>query len=264
MPKIIMVSGKQGSGKTTLADSLAKELSNRGFPVHRLRFAKVLYEIHDTIYKLIEPYGLKLTGAKDGELLQYLGTEWGQTKFGKSVWVECLKSSVSNLKDTDIVIIDDGRFEHEMDAFPDAVSIRLTCPENIRRSRCSYFRENTTHPSEISLDSYESLGKFTKIIDSEVHDNKSVLQISLQTVYKAIYSFTYSVSLRGNKIDPEVIDPFNTVVSFAELQDLGNDKVYTIFLGLTDKSLLSKVLTSHFTVTKMGAVLALSPTSDRS
>ena len=60
----------------------------------------------------------------------------------------------------DLVIVGDCRFENEFMAFPEALRVRLQCPEDIRRKRCSMWRENVEHPSEIGLDRYANEGKF--------------------------------------------------------------------------------------------------------
>lgn len=162
MKKIILISGKQGSGKTTLADGLQRELKNR-FPerqVVRTRFAKPLYEMHDAVRAVAESYGIPME-MKEGVLLQLLGTEWGRKTKGDDVWVYALKNHLEELPDDAIVIIDDCRFRNELFAFTPALhystfKVRLTCDEQVRKERAQAWRENTTHQSETDLDTFST------------------------------------------------------------------------------------------------------------
>ena len=56
-----------------------------------------------------------------------------------------------------ISVVSDTRFPNELEAFPGAVTVRLDCPEEIRKARIlatpgQNWRENTNHPSETGLD----------------------------------------------------------------------------------------------------------------
>ena len=66
-----------------------------------------------------------------------------------------------------VVLIDDMRFPNEFDAFMGSgvLRIRLECDEEVRKERCSMWRENTQHPSEISLD--DKLESFDLIVRTE-------------------------------------------------------------------------------------------------
>ena len=121
------------------------------------------YELHDVCLPLLKKYGIRdATMKKDGELLQVLGTEYGRKLLGDDVWVKVLKRRVDYWLRVEphLIIIDDCRFENEHDAFPDALRVHLECSEYMRKSRCSYWRTNTDHPSEIGLDNYRARGRF--------------------------------------------------------------------------------------------------------
>jgi len=171
---VILISGKQGSGKTTLANNLEKSIKENFSPnivIHQLRFAEVIYKMHDAVRKVGAGYGLKPQAIKDGELLQYLGTEWGREKYGINVWVNCLKKKIELFEKSmpsfdHIHIVSDCRVRNEFDLFPDAISIRLECDVGKRIFRCEQWRGNAGHHSEINLDKYSFDNKFDINIDT--------------------------------------------------------------------------------------------------
>lgn len=155
---VVLISGKQGSGKSTLADNLVSNLKEKGYSVHRTRFAKVLYEMHDAAIAVAKKYDIQ-AGPKEGEMLQWLGTEWGRNLKGQNVWVDALKKdlNLAQAAGAEIAVIDDCRFENELDFLDNddthsAMKVRLEADKEIRKARCSYWRENDTHISETGLD----------------------------------------------------------------------------------------------------------------
>jgi hypothetical protein len=165
---IILISGKQGSGKTTLAKSLCKRFGTPGLPKWQainMTFAEPLYEMHNYCRKVLTNAGVDpIHKIKDGNLLQLLGTEWGRKTLGENIWVDIckgrIKKEIEMNKDRDpafkpsrlVFIVSDCRFENELFAFDDALTVRLECDDHIRKSRAEMWRENTQHPSEIGLD----------------------------------------------------------------------------------------------------------------
>lgn len=151
--KVILVSGKQGSGKTTLAQALVHKFEQAGEVAMRVRFASTIYEMHDAIKRIAFQYGIPCE-EKEGSLLQFLGTEWGRKLKGDDIWVKALKKKMENMHQNmqPIFIIEDCRFKNELSAFPDAFKIRLRADEEIRKSRADGWRGNTQHQSEIDLD----------------------------------------------------------------------------------------------------------------
>lgn len=182
----ILISAKQGGGKTTLQRLLRAHLETNGWDVCYQKFADPLYEMHDAVQKIAAKYGVS-TLPKDGDLLQLLGTEWGRNKKGPDVWVNALRHSWKQFVDDKAktpdrskkcaLLVDDLRFENEFEAFPRAFRIRLEASEEVRRARASYWRENTRHPSEISLDAYAQSGKFDVTIDAEACSAEQTLAI---------------------------------------------------------------------------------------
>lgn len=183
MSKIIMISGKQGSGKTTLADRLYDKLVNPDTltGVVRLKFADPLYAANEALKDAMEPFGIPVS-EKEGAFLQFLGTEWGRKK-DPDIWVKALKKQVSFYEAQapgSFIIIDDCRFKNEFDAFPDALRIRLKAPEEDRKVRTHVWRDNTLHASETDLDDYES--KFELVIDTGANTKDQTLLAVLKHI----------------------------------------------------------------------------------
>jgi hypothetical protein len=162
--KIILLSGTQGAGKTTQSELLKKLAVVYDYVPRVFKFAEPLYEMHNACLPILKKYGIiPETMTKDGELLQVLGTEYGRRYRGEKVWVNVCRKRVDEwlaLSDNHIGIIDDCRFPNEVDGFTDALCIRLDAPEEMRKERCSYWREGH-HESETALDEYVRTGKFS-------------------------------------------------------------------------------------------------------
>lgn len=169
---IVLISGKQGSGKTTLAESLEEHLRFRfNKKCYQHRFANVIYEMHDECRMILRSYGIEPKPEKDGELLQFLGTNWGRKNYGDNVWAKCTRSAVDKIlkaSPNTVHIISDCRFRNEFSFFPDALRVRLTCSKEVRKARCESWRENDTHPSEVDLDGFED--RFDLVLDTGIYN----------------------------------------------------------------------------------------------
>jgi len=175
MGKVILISGKQGSGKTTLAQGLLEHFTSIHSEV--IKFADPLYELHDLINNKFREWGVERP-RKDGALLQWLGTDFGRKQIDEHLWVKiALKKVNQAVAIRKNVILDDCRFENEFDPFSrsGALTVRLDCPKEIRKSRCDHWREDDNHPSEVGLDEYAGLGKFFLYFNTEKQTSQQVI-----------------------------------------------------------------------------------------
>ncbi len=175
--EIVLISGKMGSGKTTLANELNNRASHR-WVVNQLIFAGPIYELHDLILARMMGWKIPIpTSKKDRKLLQLLGTDWGRASYGDNVWVDIMRNEIQERIENDftevgphiqaLFVISDCRFRNEFDAFPDALRVRLSCKEDVRKSRAESWTDTKTHASEMDLDEYASAGKFDLYIDTK-------------------------------------------------------------------------------------------------
>lgn len=152
-----------------------------------INFADPLYEIHDFARNTLREAGISppYPDAKDGNLLQMLGTEWGRNRIYPDVWVDvCKGRMVKKLEMARgdglnyIFLIGDCRFMNELTAFPGAFKIRLECSADVRKARVSMWRENQDHPSEVGLDGCPVL--FNRVYDSETIPAGELAEMSLK------------------------------------------------------------------------------------
>ncbi|MDX9730219.1 MAG: hypothetical protein RBT63_00475 [Bdellovibrionales bacterium] len=160
---IVLLSGKQGAGKTAIQNKLLLAAGRAGFEAaYALNFADGLYAIHDIVNYGLKELGIVPKSKKDRVLLQLLGTEWGRKVYGENIWVRMLKQKISDLRTLEqkaLVIVGDCRFENEFDAFPEALRVRLVAAEHVRRARAISFGD-PHHASETQLDCYAYNGLF--------------------------------------------------------------------------------------------------------
>jgi DNA polymerase III delta prime subunit len=168
---VILISGKQGSGKSTTSTKLAKELFIDCVDSVSVKFAEVLYGMHDAALAVAASYGIPVL-AKESTLLQLIGTEWGRNTKGQNVWVDAVKHKVLTIINESTkpmaFIIDDCRFENEFHSFDEleamgvlnVIKVRLEAPESERQPRTDSWRSATEHHSEIGLDNYSKEDRF--------------------------------------------------------------------------------------------------------
>ncbi len=157
---VILLSGKQGSGKSTHARAIVDELTHRNYVVFPMKFAATLYQIHDEVRRILREKGIDDLKSIDGPLLQLLGTEWGRKTRGEDIWVKAALSDVERFTmkvnqagKRPVFVFDDCRFPNELAAWgTSSLRIRLDAPETVRMVRAEKWRANVEHPSEIALD----------------------------------------------------------------------------------------------------------------
>jgi len=160
---IVLISGKAGSGKSTLKDALIVALSRREVRAKGLRFAGPLYEASHAVQRALTSYGLEFL-EKDRVLLQVLGTEWGRASRGKDVWVRMLSGQAQEAfrSGYDVVVVDDCRFDNEkdFDYGVGKITVRLVCPDFVRTERLGG-RLPPEHASEPGLDAAQFMFTFS-------------------------------------------------------------------------------------------------------
>ncbi len=109
MKLFLGISGKMGSGKTTLTEGIRNSLNT--FTSEVVSLAKPIKDIQHMIYNELD---LEMVGEKDRDLLIKLGM-WGRDK-SPTLWLE---QAVKKFKSSpaDIVICDDVRFGNEAEWF---------------------------------------------------------------------------------------------------------------------------------------------------
>lgn len=186
----IMISGKQGSGKTTTSDTLAQALREAFYKqTSRKRFAQPLYECMRAVHAVLKQYGIERP-EKDGPLLQLIGTEYGRTHLGEDVWVDCIEHVRKQIAPmTDFLIIDDLRFENEFNKptteYGKVFRVRLECNRDERKRRCDLtgtWRADEHHKSEVSLDVYSAAGKFDMLFNTDIVNTKMIVTEILRKV----------------------------------------------------------------------------------
>jgi hypothetical protein len=174
--EIVLVSGRMGSGKSTLSRELAARASHNWI-THQLIFAGSIYELHDVVMAKIKGWNIPVPSTKDRKLLQLLGTDWGRTILGDNVWVDVVKQKIKQTLEHEFIncpadckalfVISDCRFRNEFDAFPEALRVRLSCKEEVRKARAESWTDTKSHASEMDLDEYAGDGKFDLYIDTK-------------------------------------------------------------------------------------------------
>jgi len=183
---VIIVSGKQGSGKTTTTERLVEHYDG-----HHIKFADPLYSVHEAMWDVLEGYGVPRE-KKSGDFLQYLGTEFGR-KRDANMWVNIAKYRIKQILEQDphaVIVVDDCRFENEFSALDEfnPIKVRLECDRDVRKGRADAWRDNEFHTSETALDAISADGQFDLYFDTEEQDIDTVVA-SIQAAVQDIETF---------------------------------------------------------------------------
>lgn len=158
--RVITISGKARSGKTTIANALKEKLELQGMRVKIVNFADYLKMI------LKEYYGWN--GEKDEKgrkLLQEVGTDI-MRKNNENIWVRVIIELLKAFGDTvDVVIIPDTRFKNEIVMLRDCPIIEGPFTVRVEREGdySDLTEEQKRHPSETALDDW----KFDLIVKND-------------------------------------------------------------------------------------------------
>lgn len=147
MKKIILISGKAGSGKDTFAEELKDQLNEMNRYVLVVHYADLVKHIATVFYDW--------NGEKDEYgrgLLQRIGTDIFR-EYDQDYWINYLQGVIGVLKDRwDYVIIPDCRFPNEITCWDeyDSISVRIN-----RNFKSSLNEKQQQHASETGLDDFE-------------------------------------------------------------------------------------------------------------
>jgi molybdopterin-guanine dinucleotide biosynthesis protein len=180
---IVLVSGKMGSGKTTLCEKLATISRQRGYAISRVSFEEPIYRAHDAAISIMNASGWNID--QDIHLIRALRDEWlhkhHEGKLIDMVKTQCQNFSAANKKA--VLVVDDMRFKNQFDAFPDAVKIRMVCDEPVRRSRAVWWGHQD-HESETGLDEYQEMTKFDLIIETTTINADETAKIAANFIWR--------------------------------------------------------------------------------
>jgi chloramphenicol 3-O-phosphotransferase len=173
---IIVLSGKQGAGKSTLARKIIELSSNKeDFHVHRV--IDLLYALQGACRSVVKSFGFEVDeSVKDGDLLQLMG-DWVRKRFGDNAMPQACLKKILEYPQNHVVIIEDLRMRAEFDTFArgsECVSVRLNCPEEVRKKRAESWRENTIHKTEVDLDQYDTDGKFDLYFNTDTQSTEEI------------------------------------------------------------------------------------------
>ena len=161
---IIMISGKQGSGKTTLANNLCVKARMSRIYAHPAGFAKAMRVVASGMEICAKGQGCPLPEKMETrELMNFIATDWGR-KMDPDFWIPPVRrdiKSIQNIWKTQpfyMITIDDFRCKneaHALDDLDDIFRIRLSCPQKYRQKRAKYWGD-PDHCSEVDLDDYDN------------------------------------------------------------------------------------------------------------
>jgi len=162
----IGISGKMGSGKTTLTNNIICKQFNH-IHCEVVSLAKPIKNLQDMVYDMLD---IDMVGEKDRPLLIALGM-WGRGK-DPDFWLHQAVKELEN-SEAEIVICDDVRFENEANWFRDnGILIRLEGAQRGDNVDIHRLKDIT----ETSLDNYPFDNRINNTVSAEVTAN-SAMQI---------------------------------------------------------------------------------------
>lgn len=184
--KFIVIVGKKGVGKDTFAQMLEKKLAAKGVLAKSRALAtpikRTLTYMMRCDPKIFNDPMLKETacdelyGRTPREVMQQFGTEFAQGMFGPNIWVDMLLADCERDSKTDVTIVTDVRFKHELDRFVDLgaeviyINKDVTCfDEGVKSFGLKWLgriHKKRKHVSEAGLDQFRRSGVDTLILNN--------------------------------------------------------------------------------------------------
>jgi hypothetical protein len=218
--RLIGISGKLGSGKTTLARFIQehnKNLIKKSFAENLRLVLSIMtgIPVEKTRTTQDKKKYLPKWGKTVGQLLQEIGTEMGRS-IHREAWVISLFSTFDPASSN--WIIDDVRFPEEADTIKKngGIMIRLKGdPGNLRENET----RNLNHSSELALDDYKH---FDVIINTDKFVNN--LTGLIHEIENKIYQLRYTIY--------NIKDKGYELLEMFEFEQYQNAKYYTCILAI--------------------------------
>lgn len=182
MAKILILSGKSGHGKDTLANFFSE--------CARKDSKKVMIIHYGDLVKYFCKEYYNWNGEKDivgRSLLQHLGTDVVR-KYDESYWTRCVAEFCAAVQDEwDYILIPDARFVNEIELtkffLPQAQVVRIIRFQDGEEYRNPFLTQaQHQHPSETSLDNYHGFDYVIKNFNNDL----SFVQEQAKKLYKEI------------------------------------------------------------------------------
>lgn len=176
--------GLQGSGKTTVANFLTEYLNQQHFLTTKYGIKNTFTKrILDLLESFPEDFQQKVTLGQEKELFRRIST-WAEM-VDNGIWSdEYVRKVIELLKITNVVITDDIRTSYNIKALDrlsndyKVILFKLDCPENIRKTRCSAWREENCYTEQET--DYECL---SKAIIHRIDTSKPIKQTQDEIAY---------------------------------------------------------------------------------
>ena len=204
MKKIILFSGKLGSGKDPCADFLIQLAKNKNILAKKMSFAEPLKALCAEFFEFPLEWAYSRQGKENipslgggktvGEILQLVGTEVTRS-INANFWVEKMKRQINADSECDLFIIPDCRFLNEAASFQEENLLIDTALIHLSRVHENPGSRNAEHPSEKESDliySKFSQNEFERYFISIDNRDSSVEETLQELVEKLHQKFEWS------------------------------------------------------------------------
>ena len=189
MPKIILLVGRKGSGKDTLASLL---LPNYG--AYNIRLLSFAAPIKETLVSLFGFPDVSYFNDQDKkevvwpdycashsprDLMVWFGTDVIRKTFGANFWIDRLKTEVRKMGADDIVIVSDARFPNEVTEMVDEFGLDVTTVYVDACNRIGHIDMDTATTPELAvIDTRDMLKSMKDSSSFNIHvvDNNGTLE----------------------------------------------------------------------------------------
>lgn len=241
---IIVISGKQGTGKTTHAEQLQRVFFDMNIKARHYTFSQGLYDIKNMIDNKIRSIsGVYFDAVKDRRLMQAIGQY--SRNFDEDIWAKHLVNRISqdigaeirniilgvDVKLTDVIIVSDMRFINEycylttlIKRVVSNILDRYNTFNSILQSPIRYCSESSESSTTISVFEDDPLEEFlssditsSSLRDTTSSDNTSSTSNNINNLRRRQSGYRGSISRRessenelNTQVDNEVVDVNNT------------------------------------------------------